>query len=660
MADVYATIRTPAGKDLTLYAFRGEERLSMPFRLELELVSKNKELDFKKVLGKSATLEIGLKDASKRYLNGVITRFLQAGHDGVYTHYRAELRPWLALLALTADNRIFQNKTTPEILEAVFSDLGFTDFKKSLKGVYSPREYCVQYHESTLNFVSRLMEDEGIFYFFEHADGKHTLVLGDDLDAHPDIPGETKVELGVHSYLEPITECFFEERIITNEVSLTDYNFEVPTTDLFVKTGGGSPKFTWYDYPGIYGKKGEGDSRVKLRVEAREHPAKVLRGRGHCRSLVSGHKFTLSGHERAELNQAYVVQALHHEGTVHTYENRFEAFPASVIYRPPQETPWPHIAGSQTAVVVGKSGEEIWTDKYGRIKVQFHWDRLGKKDENSSTWIRVAHSWAGKGFGTIFIPRIGQEVVVSFLDGNPDRPLVTGVVYNAQQTVPYALPDNQTRSTMKTCSSKGGGGENELRFEDKKDSEEIYVHAQKDYNEVVENDKTTEIKNDEKLTVKNNQTIEIEKDRKLTVKKGKLTVAVDEGDAAYTFKGKRDVAVDKEEKHNNKKKFTHEVDDDYVLNIKKNLTINVDGEIKIVSKKSVALEGKSGIKITSGQDLAAEAKMNIKAEAKMELALKAGTTLKEEGAMVETKASGKMDVDGGGMLNLKGGMVKIN
>lgn len=660
MADVYVTISTPAGKDLSLYAFRGEERLSVPFRLELDLVSKNKELDFKKVLGKSATLEIGLKDASKRYLNGVITRFSQAGHDGVHTHYRAELRPWLALLALTADNRIFQNKSTPEILEAVFSDLGFKDFKNSLKGVYVPRDYCVQYQESTLNFVSRLMEDEGIFYFFEHADGKHTLVLGDDLDAHPDIPGEAKVEVGVHSNLEPITDCFFEESIITNEMSMTDYNFEVPTTDLYVKTGGGSPKFGWYDYPGVYEKKDQGDSRVKLRIEAREHPAKALHGRGHCRSLVSGHKFTLSGHERAELNQEYVVHSLHHEGTVHTYENRFEAFPASVIYRPPQKTPWPRIAGSQTAVVVGKSGEEIWTDKYGRIKVQFHWDRLGKKDEKSSTWIRVAHSWAGKGFGTIFIPRIGQEVVVSFLDGNPDRPLVTGVVYNAQQTVPYELPDNQTRSTLRTCSSKGGGGENELRFEDKKDSEEIYVHAQKDYNEVVENDKTTEIKNDEKITVKNNQTIEIEKDQKLTVKKGKLTVDVDEGDAKFTFKGKRDVAVDKEEKHNNKKKFTHEVEDDYVLNIKKNLTINVDGEIKIVSKKSVALEGDSGIKITSGQDLAAEAKMNIKAEAKMELALKAGTTLKGEGAMVETKASGKMEVDGGGMLTLKGGMVKIN
>jgi len=677
MADVFVTITTPAGKDLTLHGFRGEEGLSSLFRLELDLISKNKELDFKKMLGKSATLKIGLKDKSDRYLNGIITRFTQAETDGVYTHYRAELRPWLSLLALTADNRIFQNKTTPEILEAVFSDLGFTDFKNSLKGVYAPREYCVQYHESTLSFVLRLMEDEGIFYFFTHEDGKHTLVLGDDSDAYPDIPGDAEVPLGVHPELEPITECFFEERVITNEFSMTDYNFEVPTTDLFVKTGGGDPKLGWYEYPGIYAKKDEGDSRAKLRIEAREHPSKALHGRGHCRSLVSGHKWKLSGHQRAELNQEYVAYALRHEGTVHTYENRFEAFPASLLFRPPQITPWPRIAGSQTALVVGKSGEEIWTDKYGRIKVQFHWDRLGKKDENSSIWIRVSHSWAGKGYGTIFIPRIGQEVVVSFLDGNPDRPLVTGVVYNAQQTVPYALPDNQTRSTLKTNSSKGGGGDNELRFEDKKDSEEIFLHAQKDFNQVVENDKTTEVKNDEKITVKHDQTIEVENDQKLTVKKnrtteisegddaltvkkGKYTVNVDEGDSALTFKGKLDAEVHKEETHTNKKKFTHEVDDEYVLTIKKDLKIEVDGDIKIVCKKSISMEGKGGIKIESGQDLVSEAKMNVKTEAKMELGLKAGTTLKSEGAMVETKASATMEADGGGMLTLKGGMVKIN
>lgn len=679
MGDIFVSVSTPAGKDLTLHAFRGEEALSVPFRMDLDLISKNKAIDFKKMVGKAATLTIGLRDASKRYFNGVITRFAQAGSDGTWTHYRAELRPWLSLLSLTSDNRIFQKKKTPEILEAVFGELGFKDYKNALKGVYQPREYCVQYGESTLNFVSRLMEDEGIFYFFEHSDGKHTLVLADDSDSYPKCPGDAKVPLATHRYMDGVTECRFEEQITTNAFALTDYNFEVPSTDLFVKTGGGKPKLSWYDYPGSYMKKGQGDSRVKLRIEAREHGAKVLSGASKTRSLVSGHKFTLSGHQRGALNQEYVLRSLQHEGTIHEYSNRFTAFPVSLPFRPPERAPWPRIAGSQTALVVGKSGEEIWTDKYGRVKVQFHWDRLGKKDENSSVWIRVAHSWAGKSYGTIFIPRMGQEVVVSFLDGNPDQPLITGVVYNAQQTVPYELPANQTRSTIKTKSSKKGSGSNELRFEDKKDSEEVYLHAQKDHNEVVEHDQTIEVKNDQKLTVKKKRTIEVtEGDETHTVKKGKLTLEVSKGDESHTVKkgnrtvevskgdethtvgGERKLTVKKAETRTNKKKFQHDCSDEYVLNIKKDLTINVDGNVKIVSKKKVSIEGKGGIALESGQDLTSQAKMNLKAEAKMELALKAGTTLKEEGAMVNVKASATGEINGGGMLTVKGGMVKIN
>ncbi len=677
MADPYLTITTPAGKELLIHGFHGKEQISNPFSFELDLYSTNKELSFKKLLGKAATIKIVLQDESPRYISGLITRFVQAGYDGGQTVYRAELRPWLALLALTSDNRIFQNKTTPEILEAVFSDLGFKDFKKSLKGVYKKREYCVQYGETTLNFVSRLMEDEGIFYFFEHADGKHTLVLADDSDAHEKCPGVSKVPLAKQWTQGPVTDCTFEEQVLTNKFSLGDYNFEIPSTDLFVKTGSGDPLLACYDYPGLYDKKDGGEGRVKLRIEAREQPGKILRGNSYCRSLISGYKFELDGHERKDLNQEYVVYSVEHHATVHEYQNKFEAFPASVPFRPAQIAPWPSIGGSQTALVVGKSGEEIWTDKYGRVKVQFYWDRLGKKDENSSIWIRVAHSWAGKGYGTIFIPRIGQEVVVSFLDGNPDRPLITGVVYNAEQTVPYELPGNQTRSTIKTHSSKDADGDNELRFEDKKDEEEVFLHAQKDYNQVVENDKTKEIKHDEKITVKNDQTIEVENDQKitvkknrtteiseenesLTVKKGNRTISVDKGDEEHTVGGERKVTVKKDESHANDKKFTHDVKDDYVINIKKNLTINVDGEIKIVSKKSISLEGKSGISNKSGQDIVLEAKMNLKSEAKMELSQKAGTTLKSEGTMVQIKGSATGEMDGGGMLTLKGGMVKIN
>lgn len=678
MAEPFAQFHSPLGKDVRMTGFTGEEGLSQLFRFEVELVSENKSIGFKKILGKAGTVVLDLGEGKSRHLSGVVTRFAQIGRDARHSFYRAELRPWLSLLELTADQRIFQNKTTPEILEAVFSDLGFKDFRKSLKAVYAAREYCVQYGESTLAFVCRLMEEEGIFYFFEHEDGKHTLVLGDDSDAHKKGPGSGKVPVGLHPDRQPITHCEFEEQVVTNGYSLSDYNFEVPSTDLFVQTGGGSPKLAWYEYPGVYAKRDEGDTRAKLRIESREHPGSVLRGQSSSRLLVSGHKFTLEEHERSDLNQDYVVQFVRHHCTVNTasYQNDFVAFPAKLPFRPPIVTPKACIAGAQTALVVGKSGEEIWTDKYGRVKVQFHWDRKGKKDEKSSIWIRVAQGWAGKGYGAIFIPRIGQEVVVTFLDGNPDRPLITGVVYNAQQTVPYELPSNQTQSGVKTKSSKDGSGFNELRFEDKKDSEEIFLHAQKDFNQVVLGKRTAEVDKDDETKIKENQKLDVEGDQKTTIK-GKRETEIKEGDDEYTVKkgnqkltvkdgsqeitigDARKLTVKGEEKRTNKKAFKHAAEDEYTLKVKKDLTIEVNGDIKIKGKGKLTIEAASAIQIKSDQDVEVKG-LNVKTEAQADVALKASANFKAEGAMVKVKASATGEVDGGGMLTLKGGMVKIN
>jgi type VI secretion system secreted protein VgrG len=375
-----------------------------------------------------------------------------------------------------------------------------------------------------------------------------------------------------------------------------------------------------------------------------------------------------------------VLLRVTHSAQWDDYSNSFEALPADVPFRPLRTTRKPVIPSTQTALVVGQAGEEIWVDKYGRVKVQFHWDQKGKSNEESSCWIRVAHGWAGKGWGQIFIPRIGQEVVVSFLEGDPDRPLITGSVYNAEQTVPYALSDNGTKSTIKSNSSKGGSGFNEFRFEDKKDSEEVYFHAQKDHNLVIENNRTKEVKNDETNTIKNNRTTTIQEkndtltvakgnrsvtvsegNESLTVEKGTRTIAVNTGDETHTVKGKRTLSVTGDESHTNDAKFTHTVTGDYALTISGKLTIKVTGDISIKSDGGVTVEAGMALTNKAGTDLTNQAGTSLTNKSGTELSNKAGTNLTNEASITMTnKASASQTVDGGGMLTVKGGLVKIN
>jgi type VI secretion system secreted protein VgrG len=686
--DTYLSISTPLGKDkLLLRGFAGEERISELFHFSLRMQSETFDLDFTQIVGKSATITIVLTDGSNRYINGIVSRFVQAGADQRFASYHAELVPWLWLCDLTADCQIFQSKSTPDIIKQVFSDLGFTDYKDSLTGTYDPREYCVQYNETAFEFVSRLMEDEGIFYYFEHVDGKHTLVLADDSASAAAVPGAATVAVGSSTNWEQqniVTRCDLEQRVISGKLALDDFNFETPSTDLLtsvdstVATNGTKRRI--YEYPGGFLATGKGESRAKLRIEACELPAKVLRGDGRCRAFLPGYKITLEKHYRADANADWVLAGVSHSATWDDYSNSFEAFPASVPYRPARRTRKPFIPSTQTAIVVGKSGEEIWTDQYGRVKVQFHWDQKGKNDENSSCWIRVAHGWAGKSWGQIFLPRIGQEVVVSFLEGDPDRPLITGSVYNAEQTVPYTLPDDQTKSTVKSNSSKGGSGFNEFRFEDKAGSEEVYFHAQKDHNLVIENDRTKQVKHDETNTITNNRTTTIsEGNESLTVSKGNRTVKVDTGNETHEVKGTRSVKVTGDETHDDEAKFTHTVKGDYSLTINGKLTISVDGDITIKStggnittqasqaysnksgttfanEAGTAMTNKAGTSLTnksSGGDLTNDSAMNLTNKAGMSMTNEAQISL-------TNKASATQTVDGGGMLTVKGGLVKIN
>jgi type VI secretion system secreted protein VgrG len=458
--------------------------------------------------------------------------------------------------------------------------------------------------------------------------------------------------------------------------ALTDYNFEIPSTDLFHKTGGGSPALVVYEHPGNYEKKAQGEAMTKLRLEAHEGGQKVLRGNSNCRGFSAGGKFKLKEHGRADFNKEYVFRMVSHTADRSSYGNHFEALPADVVFRPPLRARRPMALGSQSAMVVGKSGEEIWTDKFGRVKVHFPWDRKGKKDENSSCWVRVAQHWAGKQYGQFFLPRIGQEVVISFIDGNPDRPLITGAVYNGEQTVPYELPANQTKSTTKTRTSKGGGGFNEIRFEDKKDKEEVFIHAAKDMNVDVKHDRTTKVGNDDSLhvkknrtkkvdeneetTIKKNRTVEIsEGDESLTVKKGKRTILVDKGDETHTVKGKRTLTVHKDEAHTSKAKFDHTVKGNYTLKIGGDLTILVDGDIKVKSKKSISYEAGTEFKLKAGTDVAMKSGTDFKLEAGTNFAQKAAIGFKLAAVTLEAKASAMGEVSSGGIMSLKGALTKI-
>ncbi len=523
------TVTTPLGDNKLLFkSFQGEEQLSQLFHFQLEMLSESKQLDFDAIVGHPLSLTVQFAPDHTRYFHGLVTHFVQAGTDARFTVYHAQVRPWLYLLTLTKNCRIFQNLTVPEIIKKVFDDLGLIDYRFALFYRYEPHVYCVQYEETAFNFVSRLMEDEGIFYFFEHHEDKHILVLADYLAIHAPCPGiSTTRFLTVTNDTQPedaVTACYFQQQITTDLYTIDDFNFEIPFNKLrssveslrrSVQRKGNNLRI--YEYAAGFSKKPQGEDKVKLRIQGQEFQLQQLEGQGHCLSFASGYRFQLTNHPRENFNQEYILRWVSHSLSLTHYSNTFIAFPVEVIFRPPIVTPKPKIVSTQTAIVTGPKGEEIWTDQYGRIKVQFHWDQEGQYDENSSCWVRVNQAWAGQGWGHISIPRIGQEVIISFLEGDPDRPLVTGAVYNSAQPVPYTLPGEQTKSTLKSNSSKGGGGFNELCFEDQKGQEEIYLHGQKDWNTVIENDRTHQVHHDETMTVDNDRLRTVHHDETITV-----------------------------------------------------------------------------------------------------------------------------------------------
>jgi type VI secretion system secreted protein VgrG len=541
----YLYIKSRLGpNELLLESFTGTEGISQLFSFQLELLSENARIRFEDVLGQEISFGVlGPEGSEPRHVHGIVTAFTQLPATPRLSRYRAIVSPKLWILTRKQDCRIFQNQSASDILKQVLQGI---DISMELYEAPPKRDYCVQYRETDFNFVSRLMEEEGMFYFFRHTRDAHKLVITDDLPAFQEMPGVSplvydEISGGLRDEAR-VSSWIKTQELGPGKCSLEDYYFEKPSSDLIVDdpiTGsiqvgsithklivGGNDQFEIYDYPGGYIAKSNGDRIVKYGAERMEMAQFLIRGESNDFNLTPGYKFTLTRHPNAD--GAYVLTSITHsasEGGFHSgteigqnhYSNIFHSIPGKMKFRPPRTAFKALVRGCQTAVVVGPAGEEIYPDKYGRIKVQFHWDRKGKNDDKSSCWVRVASFWAGKNWGAVHIPRIGQEVIIDFLEGDPDCPIIVGSVYNASQMPPWTLPDNKTQSGIKSQSSKGGGGSNELRFEDKKGSEEVFIHAQKDMNTKVEHDETRMIGNDRTTKTVHDETGTVGHDRTTTI-----------------------------------------------------------------------------------------------------------------------------------------------
>lgn len=521
-----AKLTTPLGKDvLSTARFDGTEGVSELFEFRVEAVSKDENIDFDKALGLNATLSLKSYDFDKRYFDGIMTEAQWVGVRGTDYVYRVVLRPWLWLLGHQTDSRIFANMTAPDIISEVFSAHGFAKFSDRLTKSYRSLEYCVQFRESDLAFVSRLMEQEGISYYFKHEDGAHTLVLSDSNSSYDPIEGSNRDFIPVSGTEQRDNERIYhwipERRFTSGKMVLNEYDYKKPPANMKVEKQGSSSyansKLEIYDYPGNYYETGDGNAYAEARLNAEQALDNRILSSGDAVHCYPGGLMTLEKHPNDSQNREYLILRSTHtfvsesfrSGSVmhadDTYQGNYELLPSDKPFAVPQTTVKPRIYGPQTARVVGDG--EIDVDEDGRIMVEFHWDR----DDQKSRRCRLAQVWAGKEWGGIFIPRVGMEAVVNFLDGDPDRPLVVGTLYNADNKPPYSLPGDKTIAGWKSESSEGGGGYNEFIFDDKKGQELVRFHAEKDLEGKVKNDETREVDHDRDTTIGNNDTLDVSK-----------------------------------------------------------------------------------------------------------------------------------------------------
>jgi type VI secretion system secreted protein VgrG len=690
-------ILTPLGKDaLLITSFHGEEGLSRLFHFHVDMIADaTKEIAFDKLLGAKATIRLNIGN-KPRFFNGICNRFTQGEGDADFTKYQMEIVPQFWVLTKKAQSRIFQQMSVPDILKKVLTGL---DVVYQIQGTFQPRNYCVQYRETDFNFACRLMEDEGIYYYFTHTADGHKMVLANTPSSHPDMPLNAKL-----AFEKNVSDTWPEDRVlswekrqelVSGQFTLWDHKFEMHGRNLEAKKtlpdtvqvgkathkvkAGAADSREIYDYPGNYALRfdginpggGEQAAEIKkilqdnervvgIRSQQEAVQSVLVQGASSCRNLVSGHKFTLQKHGHGD--GEYLLTGVHHQTTTPVdyfsasapqfqYANSFTAIPFATPYRPQRVTPKPFVQGTQTAIVVGPKGEEIYCDKYSRVKVQFLWDREGKWDANSSCWVRVSTLWAGKGWGIVTVPRIGQEVIVDFEEGDPDLPIIIGSVYNADHMPPDELPKTKMVSGLKSNSTPGGGGYNGLIFNDTKGKENVTMHAQYNMDTVAENNQTT--------TVHNNRTDKIDVDDSETVGSNQsITIGANQtvsvgGDQSTSVGGKQDLSVAGNQ--------TTSIGGDQKLTVNASQTIDVSGNQKesIGGGQKLSVGGDQTIAVTGALTIGAGGAIKISSDASIELMV-GGSTVKITPGGIDISSSGKINVVSGPGVKIVGGLVEIN
>jgi type VI secretion system secreted protein VgrG len=597
-------------------------------------------------------VSIALSSGGTRHIHGIVSRFRQLGTGAALANYQAEVVPWLWMLSLSADCRIFQNMSVPDIVTQVFSDLGYADFKLRLLEDHAPREYCVQYRETHLDFVSRLLEEEGIFYFFEHEAQRHVLVLCDDpaaIKPCDDLPTITAAPSQQAAARDDVyTKLVLEHAVHTRSVALSDYNYLTPSVSLEASIDAKHGMGELFDYPGGYEKKADGENYARLRLESVEGQKVTASGASTAPALTSGCKIDVAGRAAGGAQGAWLVQAVTHsarQGGFHgagdtdefKYENTFVLHPADVPWRPPRRTPRPDVRGTQSALVVGKAGEEIWTDAHGRVKLHFYWDRRGKRDENSSCWVRCSSAWAGRGYGQFSVPRIGQEVLVDFVDGNPDRPVIVGRVFNPEQPPP--CDPGGSRGVVSGMRSKThkGSGYNAMEMDDTAGKEKISIHAQYDM--------ITTVGHDDTQTVKNHRTV--------TISEGNLKEDVVAGTATYHVKGAVDETFDATQS-------TKVNGDITIVSQTGGIAIAADAQhVYVKGTTSIQLHvGASTIWMDAGGQISIEG-VNVTIKGSSSVTVKGGMVHSEADSQHQTKGAIVLS-EGSATNTIKGGMVMLN
>jgi type VI secretion system secreted protein VgrG len=678
-------IVTPLGEDVLLFhTMSAREEMSRLFEYQLDLLSARDDINLDEILGKNVTIKLALPSDDTRFYNGFVTRFAEGGTLGRFRRYSATVRPWLWLLTRTSDCRIFQDQTVPEIIKAVFADHGVADFKFELTSTYRKWTYCVQYRETDFNFVSRLMEHEGIGYHFRHTAGHNTLVLTDSTSLHTAVPGSETLSFvsnvdQIRPELEHIRSWEIAREIQPGVYVHDDYDLERPSVEL--KTSKALPRtfslsdFEVFDYPGLYTQKSDGEQYAAVRMDELGSQFEFAQGKTNARGLTVGALLTLEDHPRADQNREYLIVSASTEMLFENYESlpdprptsyscAFVAMSSSQQFRPRRRTRKPFVQGPQTAFVVGPAGEEIFTDELGRVKVQFHWDRRGGNDQHSSCFIRVSQYWAGKNWGAIHIPRIGHEVIVDFLEGDPDQPIVVGRVYNGTNLPPYKLPDNKTQSGVKSRSSLQGTPDNfnEIRFEDLKGKEEINIHAERNLSTSVEADESHSVGHDRSTTIGHDDVLTVKNDRKITVKDGNESHVVEKGQR--TTKVNLLEKLDAKDIEHHATAHVHVIGDGYVsVSSGENGMQVYPGFVKVGTGKMANHTTWDG----AGILMHGEGKVMIEGTSEVQLAV-GGNTVTIKGGQIEIKADSQVNVavggnsvkvDGGG-VTVTGSIIKLN